>query len=99
MLKTHSCSLNDENFKTVLAETEGIINSRLLTVETLSDVNSQIPLLPSNLLTQEANVVLPPPGNFSRQTCTHGAYGDEFTGEYHWGILVKKNTFVQSLQI
>ena len=46
-----SFSLRDENFRTLLAETEGIINSRPLRVETLSDVNIQIPLSPSNLLT------------------------------------------------
>ena len=49
-----------------MAETEGIINSRPLTVETLSDVNSQFPLPPSNLLTQKNRVILPPPGNLGR---------------------------------
>ena len=62
LLKTHSCSLNDENIRTLLAETEEINNSR-----PLSDVYSQIPLSPSNLLTQKTSVVLPPPGNFDRQ--------------------------------
>ena len=66
LLKTCSCSLSDENFRALLAETEGIINFRPLTVETLSDVNSQIPLSPSNLLTQKTSVILPPPGNFDR---------------------------------
>ena len=65
-LRLRSFSLNDENFRTLLAEIEGVINSRLLTVETLSEVNSQIPLSHSNLLTQETNFVLPPPGNFNR---------------------------------
>ena len=64
LLKTHSCSLNDENVRRLLAETEGIINSRPLIVEALSDVNSQIPLSPSNLLTQKTGVIFPPPGNF-----------------------------------
>ena len=66
LLKTCSYSLSDENFRALLAETEGIINFRPLTVETLSDVNSQIPLSPSNLLTQKTSVILPPPGNFDR---------------------------------
>ena len=66
LLKTHSCSLNDENFRALLAEAEGIINSRPFTEETLSDVNSHIPLLPSNLLTQKTNAILPPPGSFDR---------------------------------
>ena len=47
-----------------MAETEGIIDSRPLKVETLSNVNSHIPLSPSNLLIQKTNVVSPPPGNF-----------------------------------
>ena len=66
LLKTHSCSLNDQNFSTLLSETKGAINSRPPTVETLSDVNSQIPLSPSNLVTQKTSVVLPPRGNFDR---------------------------------
>ena len=41
-------------------------DSRLLTVETLSDANSQTPLSPCNLLTRKTSVVLPPPGNFDR---------------------------------
>ena len=66
LVKTHSWSLFDENFRTLLAETEAIINSRPRKVDTLSDVNNQIPLSPSNLLTQKTNVVLRPPGNFDR---------------------------------
>ena len=66
LLKTHSCISNNGNSRTLLTETEGIINSRPLTVETLSDSKNRIPLSPSNLLTQKTNVVLPPPGNFDR---------------------------------
>ena len=62
LVKTHSCSLIGENFRTILAETVGIINSRLLTMETLSNVSSQIPLARSNRVTQKTNVVLLPPG-------------------------------------
>ena len=46
-----------------MAEVESIINSRPLTVETLSDINS---LSPSNLLTMKTNVVMPPPGVFTK---------------------------------
>ena len=66
LLKTHGSSLNDENLRTLITETEAIINSRPLTVETLSDVNSEMPLSPSHLLTMKTEVVLPPPGTFSR---------------------------------
>ena len=65
LLKTHGQSLNDEALRTLMAEVESIINSRPLTVETLSDINSQIPLSPSNLLTMKTNV-MPPPGVFKK---------------------------------
>jgi len=64
LLRTHGKSLNDENFRTLLVEVEGIINSRPLTTETLSDVDSQIPLAPVNLLTMKSNVFTSPPGTF-----------------------------------
>ena len=66
LLKTHGQSLNDEGLRTLVVETEAIINSRPLTVESLSDVNSEIPLSPSNLLTMKSNVIMPPPGVFNR---------------------------------
>ena len=40
--KTLSCNLNDKYFRTLLAETEGIINCRLLVVGTLSDGSFQL---------------------------------------------------------
>lgn len=48
-----------------MAETEAIVNSRPLAVDTASDVNSPVCLSPINLLTMKSKVVLPPPGNFS----------------------------------
>ena len=53
LLKTHGSSLNDENLRTLITETEETINSRSLTVETLRDVNSEMPLSPSHLLTMK----------------------------------------------
>ena len=49
-----------------MVEVQSITNSRPLTVKTLSDINSQILLSPSNLLTMKANVVMPPPGFFTK---------------------------------
>ena len=66
LLKTHGHSLNDEGLRTLVAETEAIINSRPLTVESLSDINSEIPLSPSNLLTMKSDVIIPLPGVFNR---------------------------------
>ena len=62
----HGHSLNDEGLRTLVAETEAIINSRPQTVESLSDINSEIPLSPSNLLTMKSDVIIPPPRVFNR---------------------------------
>ena len=64
LLHTHGRSLNDESLSTLLAETEAIVNSRPLTVDTLGDVQSEPPICPSNILTMKSKVVLPPPGHF-----------------------------------
>ena len=66
LLKTHGHSLNDEGLRTLVADTEAIINSRPLTVESLSDINSEIPLSPSNLLTMKSDNIMLPPGVFNR---------------------------------
>jgi len=66
LLKTHGTSLDDESLQTRLTETEAIINSRPLTVETLSDPTSSIPISPSNILTMKTKVVMPPPGRLER---------------------------------
>ena len=61
LLNTHGRSLNDESLRTLLAETEAILNSRPLTVDTLRDIQSEQPLCVSNILTIKSKVVLPPP--------------------------------------
>ena len=66
LIKTHVQSLNDETLRTLMTEVESITNSRPLTVETVSDINSKIPLSPSNLLTMKTNVVMLPPGIFKK---------------------------------
>ena len=62
LLNTHGRSLNDESLRTLLAETEAILNSRPLTVDTSGDVQSEQLLCPSNILMMKSKVVLPPPG-------------------------------------
>ena len=66
LLKTYSHSLNDDSLRTLMAEVELIIYSRSLSVETISDSKSEIPLSPGNLLTTKTSVVMPPPGEFSK---------------------------------
>ena len=53
-----------------MAEIEAIIKSRPLTLESLSDVNNEIPLSPSNLLTMKSDVIMPPPGVLNRPECS-----------------------------
>ena len=65
ILKEHCNRLNDESLRTLLVEVEAIVNSRPLTVDSLSD-ESINPLRPSDLLTMKTKVVLPPPGVFQR---------------------------------
>ena len=66
LMKEHSTILTDESLRTFMAETEAIINSRPLTVETINDPLSPAPLSPIQLLTYKSDVVFPPPGEFLR---------------------------------
>ena len=66
LLKTHGSILNEENLRTLITEIEAIINSRPLTVEKLSDANSEMPLSPSQPLTMNTGVILPLSGTFSK---------------------------------
>ena len=65
-LKNHGTCLKDESLHTLMTEAEAIVNSRPLTVETISDPQNLIPLSPSNLLTMKSRVIMPPPGSFVR---------------------------------
>ena len=65
MVKIHGKSLDDKSLHTLLVEVEAIVNSRSMTTETISDIKSDIPLSPANLLTMKLNVILTPPGYFS----------------------------------
>ena len=53
LLKTHGQSLDDESLITLMTEVEGILNSRPLTVETITDPTSFQPLSSINLLTMK----------------------------------------------
>ena len=65
MVKTHGKALDEESLHTLLVEVEAIVNSRPVTIETISDVKSNISLSPANLLTIKSKVILPPSGCFS----------------------------------
>ena len=52
--------------QTLMVECEAVLNSRPLTADTISDVNSPAPLALVNILTMKSKVILPPPGVFER---------------------------------
>ena len=66
LMQTHGKAFNEESLLMLMVETEGILNSRPLTVETISDPTSELPLSPANILTMKSKVVMPPPGKFSK---------------------------------
>ena len=49
-----------------MIETEAIVNSRPLTIETAADGTSEASISPSNLLTMKSKVIMPPSGSFGR---------------------------------
>ncbi len=64
ILDKNGAQLDDESLRTFLCESEAIVNSRPLSMNTLSDPNYPDPLTPNHLLTLKTKVVLPPPGMF-----------------------------------
>jgi len=106
LLETHGESLNDESLRTLMIETEAIINSRPLTVENLNDPDSDKPLSPAKLLTSKSNVVLPPPGNFERPDLYSRKYwrrvqhvADEFWSRWRKEFLISLQTMQKWHQV
>ena len=66
MLQTHGKAFDEDSLLRLMDDTEGILNSRHLIVETISDLTSELPLSPANILTMKSKVVMPPPGKFSK---------------------------------
>ena len=78
LLETIGAQLDDEAFRTFLCEAEAIVNSRPLSVETLSDPSLD-PLTPNHLLTIKTKVVLPPQACFNLLTCIPGSDGEGYS--------------------
>ena len=66
LLAEHGQQLDDESFRTLMAEVMAIINCRPLAVQDLEDPLSLTPLTPNHILTMKSQVVVPPPGVFQR---------------------------------
>ena len=60
-------TLNDEALRTLMVEVETVVNSQPLTVDSISDADSKIPIPPCNMLTMISNVVMLPPGHFKKR--------------------------------
>ena len=70
LLQEQGAQLDDEALRTSMTEAENVINSRPLTVESLSDPASPEPITPNHLLTLKSQVVLPPPGSFEKEVAS-----------------------------
>ena len=64
LLQDNGRQLDNESLRTLMCEAEAIVNSRPLTVNTLTDPDSLSPLTPNHLLTMKTKVLLSPPGVF-----------------------------------
>ena len=97
-ITTHRRSLNDETLHTLLIEFKAIINSREMTTEIINDVQSHVPLSPSNLLTMKSKVVMPPSGRFGPADtyCYKRLNKIQHIVNKFWARLRKE--FIQTLQ-
>ena len=66
LLQTRRHSLDEESLQTIMAETEAVISSLPLTVETINEGQGFKTLSPNNLLGIKSKVVMPPPGVIQR---------------------------------
>ena len=67
MLLQSGSQLDDDSFRTLLAEIMYLINSRPLAVQNLTDSSCSDPITPNHLLTMKKRVLLPPPSDFVKE--------------------------------
>lgn len=65
-LEDHAQQLDNEGLRTMFFGAEKIVNSRLLTIDHLTDPETPEPITPNYLLSLKMKVVLLPPCKFSR---------------------------------
>ena len=66
LLFNHGTQLDDESLRTLMTEAESVVNNRPLTVCNLSEPGTLEPLTPNHLLTCKSEIILQPPGDFTR---------------------------------
>ena len=98
-LKTHGTSLNHELLCTLLIEVEVIVNSRPLTTDLLSDVNSMMLLSPINLLTLKSRVVMLPLEFLLHQTFIVINIGEECSTSLMRFGVDEENKFLQHFSV
>ncbi|CAB4020328.1 Hypothetical predicted protein [Paramuricea clavata] len=64
LLFNHGTQLDDDSLRTLM--TESMVNNRPLTVCSLSEPGMLEPLMPNHLLTCKSEIILQPPGDFTR---------------------------------
>ena len=62
LLQTNGKAFDEDSLLILMVETEGILDSRPLRVEAISDPTSESPLSPANIFAIKSKVVMPPPG-------------------------------------
>ena len=62
LLQTNGKAFDENSLLILMVETEGILDSRPLRVEAISDPTSESPLSPANIFAIKSKVVMPPPG-------------------------------------
>ena len=90
--------MDEESLQTLITETEAIINSQPLTVETIYDGQSPMPISPNNILTMKTKVVMPPPGVFQKPDlyCRSSWRRIQHLSNEFWSRWRKE--FIQTLQ-
>ena len=61
MLRDHDICLNNKLLQIIITDVKAIVKPRSLTVKTLTDPTSVIPLSPANLLMMKTKLIMPPP--------------------------------------
>ena len=78
LVKKLGKNLGDKSLHTFLVDVETIVNSRPITIATISDVKSDIPFSPAHLLTMISKVILPSLDAFHQLICTIESAAEEF---------------------
>ena len=99
LMREHVHSLDDEALRTLMCETEAVVNNRPLTMDTLSDPLSPLPLTSSTLLMGKTKLILPPPRKFQMEDvyCKQRWRRVQHIANEFWTRWSKK--YLQSLQV